>query len=387
VRELYGPRVTPRLPEWFRKLKYFLRFAVIAGALLGSLGVMWLDPITVFVRPLAGTIFPAVLKATKAMSSTVSSATVGTAVAKAGASNPAKPIVYPLLALPLIILLVLNLFGRRFWCRYLCPLGAWVAFMSKFAWFKRSVSDACISCKACTKACPMQTINAEKKFESDPGECLQCWSCFPKCPTAAIHYEGKASAGVGHSYDPSRRQMLGSLVVGLGSAFLLKTNVLKKKFTYLIRPPGAEEDEFLSKCIRCGQCIKGCPNNALHLSGVLGGLESLWTPILIPRIGPCDYGCNTCGQVCPTQAIPKLSLEEKRTAVLGTAVLNPETCIRCMICQKQCPVQGAIEKGKVEGKKGEFPIVKADKCIGCGVCEYVCPVKGEAAIRVHAKSI
>jgi len=211
-----------------------------------------------------------------------------------------------------------------------------------------------------------------------------CWTCFSKCPTAAIYYEGKASAGFGHSYDPSRRQMLASLVVGVGGTLLLKSDMLKKKYAYLIRPPGAKEDEFLSKCIRCGQCVKGCPNNALHPSGVMGGLESLWTPILIPSIGPCDYGCNTCGKVCPTQAIPKLSLEEKRKTVLGTAVLNTDTCIRCLICIKECPVQGALVKGKIEGKKGDYPLVNANLCIGCGVCEYVCPVKGEAAIRVHA---
>jgi MauM/NapG family ferredoxin protein len=387
VLDLYGPRQTPRLPEWFRKIKYFLFFAVLTGALLGSLAVLWLDPITIFVRPLAGAVYPAILRQTTPVTVTktlTSTATVADKVVKAGVPTAPKPFIYPLLAVPLVILLALNLLGRRFWCRYLCPLGAWVALLSKFAWFKRNVSDACVACKACSKACPMQTIDQNKHFESDPGECLQCWTCFSKCPTAAIYYEGKASAGFGHSYDPSRRQMLASLVVGVGGTLLLKSDMLKKKYAYLIRPPGAKEDEFLSKCIRCGQCVKGCPNNALHLSGVMGGLESLWTPILIPRIGPCDYGCNTCGKVCPTQAIPKLSLEEKRKAVLGTAVLNTDTCIRCLICIKECPVQGALVKGKIEGKKGDYPLVNANLCIGCGVCEYVCPVKGEAAIRVHA---
>jgi MauM/NapG family ferredoxin protein len=376
VLDQYGPRVTDKIPSWFRNIKYFLLFAFLFAAIVGSLALMWLDPITIFVRPLAGAVFPAILQKTAPIQplAGLQSSVV--------AQLPLRPQVYPLLAIPLILVLLLNVFARRFWCRYLCPLGAWVAFISKFSFFKRFRSDACTKCKQCVKACPMNTIDAVE-FKSDPGECLACTSCHSKCPVAAISFKGQTQPGFGHSYDPNRRQMLASLVVGVGGALLLKGTQVKDKFKYLVRPPGAKEEEFLAKCIRCGQCCKVCPNNALHMATLQGGVESLWTPILVPRTGHCDWECNACGKVCPTQAIPKLSLEEKRKQQMGTVVVNYATCIHCFICIQQCPTKALIQ-GAVEGVKGKVPLVDATKCIGCGLCEFICPIKGEAAIRVEA---
>ena len=137
--------------------------------------------------------------------------------------------------------------------------------------------------------------------------------------------------------------------------------------------------------MHCGQCIKVCPHNALQLALFEAGLEGVWTPILVPRLGYCDYSCNACGQVCPSGAIPPLSLEEKRKAVIGTAVVDVDRCIVCRTCYHQCPVD-AIEVVEVEGKSGRFLKVAPERCIGCGICEYVCPIRlvGEAAIRVYA---
>ena len=55
-----------------------------------------------------------------------------------------------------------------------------------------------------------------------------------------------------------------------------------------------------------------CPNNALHPAFFEAGIEGLWTPILIARIGYCEHSCVLCGQVCPTGAIQKIT--EKREA-------------------------------------------------------------------------
>ena len=80
----------------------------------------------------------------------------------------------------------------------------------------------------------------------------------------------------------------------------------------VIRPPGAvEERAFLERCIRCAECMKVCPNNALHPAMFEAGIEGLWTPILIARIGYCEHSCVLCGQVCPTGAIQKITEKEK----------------------------------------------------------------------------
>ena len=93
----------------------------------------------------------------------------------------------------------------------------------------------------------------------------------------------------------------------------------------VIRPPGAvEERAFLERCIRCAECMKVCPNNALHPAFFEAGIEGLWTPILIPRIGYCEFSCVLCGQVCPTGAIQKITEKQKmgigqKPIAIGTA--------------------------------------------------------------------
>jgi len=47
-----------------------------------------------------------------------------------------------------------------------------------------------------------------------------------------------------------------------------------------------------------------CPTNALQADAFEAGIEGFGAPILIPRMGYCEFSCNTCGQVCPVQAIP-----------------------------------------------------------------------------------
>jgi len=47
----------------------------------------------------------------------------------------------------------------------------------------------------------------------------------------------------------------------------------------VIRPPGAvEERDFLSRCIRCAECMKVCPNNALHPAFFEAGIEECGHP-------------------------------------------------------------------------------------------------------------
>ena len=143
--------------------------------------------------------------------------------------------------------------------------------------------------------------------------------------------------------------------------------------------------------------MKVCPSVGLQPVALESGWEGVWTPALIPRLGWCSYDCCLCGQVCPTGAIPRLTLEEKRRAVMGGARIERDRCIPwahlriCTVCHDTCPLpEKAVELEKREtmdelGQKLiiQVPRVIEELCIGCGVCEYNCPVTGQAAIRVY----
>ena len=112
----------------------------------------------------------------------------------------------------------------------------------------------------------------------------------------------------------------------------------------LIRPPGAQDEaEFLSRCLRCSECMKVCPTSGLQPTLLEAGLEGIWTPVLRSRLGYCDYACNACGQVCPSGAIPALELDASASRCWAGGhrprplpALGQDT--PCIVCQEMCPV-------------------------------------------------
>jgi formate hydrogenlyase subunit 6/NADH:ubiquinone oxidoreductase subunit I len=135
--------------------------------------------------------------------------------------------------------------------------------------------------------------------------------------------------------------------------------------------------------------MKVCPTNALQPCIMEAGTGGLWSPRLVPRIGPCERNCHMCGQACPTGAIRNLTLEEKSYAKLGAAVIDRNRCIAwaqdksCLICDEACQYN-AIDALEAEpgSKKPLRPVVEKQYCVGCGMCESRCPVAGPAAIQV-----
>lgn len=143
-------------------------------------------------------------------------------------------------------------------------------------------------------------------------------------------------------------------------------------------------------------CIRICPTGGLQ-PATAATPDEFWSPLLVPRWGYCDYSCTACGEICPTHAIPRLSLDIKRTVIIGKAYIDTDRCIAwsdhtdCIVCEEMCPipekaiqlVETAVTTASGEPAVVKLPYVERERCIGCGICEYQCPVAGEAAIRVY----
>lgn len=82
----------------------------------------------------------------------------------------------------LLLIIVGSMFIERFFCRYLCPLGAIFAIVSKLRLFKiRKPRTACGACRACTKRCSMG-IPLYRYSVVTSAECIDCMDCVTVCP-------------------------------------------------------------------------------------------------------------------------------------------------------------------------------------------------------------
>ena len=390
-----------KLP-WLRSVKNILLLLILGMALFGSLPLLIFDPITLLTRALTTVVLPSLNYAVTAVEHVLYPIPLFSPVVdwvEGGVRGTILPVEQSAFAFNWLIatlffgVLGLNLLADRFWCRYLCPLGALLGLLSKVALLRPVFGSACISCAKCARVCRLEAVDTDPVYQIAPAECTVCLDCLAACPKDGMGFAMQRPTAWGKT-DPTRRQVLASLAVGVASVALLQTDLrAKQPDPHLLRPPGVKnEDDFLSLCLRCSLCMDVCPTKGLQPAMFEAGLEGFWTPRLLPRLGYCDYGCNACGQVCPSKAIPELDLDSKRQAVMGLAAVNRNRCLPwaydtpCIVCEEMCPVPDKaikLEHKQVGDIELQQPYVVADLCIGCGICEQHCPMGGEAAIRVY----
>lgn len=158
-----------------------------------------------------------------------------------------------------------------------------------------------------------------------------------------------------------------------------------------VRPPGAlDEEEFLSRCIRCFRCGDACPNRAIvalsprsgsDFSRVPGAAEE-GTPVIFPRRQACMLCASVpgdkllCTAACPSgalQVVKKTKEDILAKVHMGTARVDHNICYSwngasCGVCTRACPLGGlALKAGLFER-----PEVDPNFCVGCGLCERSC---------------
>ncbi len=403
----------------YQKLKYYLLFFFAGMAILGSLQTGLLDPLSLLARSLGLVVFPALFLLLRMIfgwfldSSVALLAAVGDGLYRLSEMlflPPKQPLYNGVFWLAVLLAAVIagNRIYTRFWCRALCPLGALLGIFAGFSIFGLKKDKAkCDDCGKCLLRC-QGGDNPHRQLPHHRSECHLCLNCLEACPNGALSfgfYVDDPSLIKGP--DLSRRKLIIGVFAGVAVVPVLRSGLDKSRHPYqsLIRPPGSlAEEEFLARCIRCGQCMKICPTNALHPAIGEAGWEGIFSPVLIPAIGYCEYTCVLCGHSCPTGAIRQLSQNEKTgdkqipPLRIGTAFIDRGRCLpwasgkECIVCEEWCPTSPKairlepVEQSQPDGRiiKLRRPYIIAEECIGCGACEYACPVQGDKAVYVRS---
>jgi polyferredoxin/ferredoxin len=272
----------------------------------------------------------------------------------------ALPRIYPgavLIALLFVGFIVLSFRTPRFYCRFICPLGALFGLLSRWSvWRIGKKGVPCTDCRRCEKDCegacePTGTIIA--------GECVLCLNCLEACRHDVMGYNLAPSvAGEQLLPDLRRRQVAAGIAIGVVAMPMVRLGGMAHANWNpdVIRPPGAlAEPDFLARCIKCSQCMRICPTNVVHPAGLQSGLEGLWTPMLNFRTGTsgCQFNCVACSRVCPTAALRPITVDERRgrnafaeagPLRIGMAFVDHGRCLPwamdtpCIVCQENCPV-------------------------------------------------
>ena len=412
-----------RYKRW-QTAKYAVLIAGLVAAFFGSMAIGWLDPFSLLVRSVGLALLPAFNFAVRAFlvplehshvawikgTGEMLHAALQATVLDFRQAHFAQGLVLGVLFL---VILWASLRITRLWCRAICPLGALLGAVSR--WSILGLHKDASNCDKCNR-CLLNCQGGDDPIGGVPwrkSECLMCMNCVGSCPHNSLTFRFFRNEREVATPDIGRRKALTGLAAGVAVVPLLHANtgMGKSRHERLLRPPGAlDESDFLSRCIRCGECMKVCPNNSLQPTLDEAGIQGLWTPTLVPRIGYCEPSCVLCSEACPTGAIWTLTAKEKGWVVgtgdksaaasqpvrLGTAFYDRGRCLpwalatECIVCEEWCPVSPKaiyVEDAQVIDSSGatktlKQPRVDPSRCVGCGACEYACPLQEHPAVYV-----
>ena len=91
-----------------------------------------------------------------------------------------------------MLFLILIFTIERGWCKYFCPIGAFLAPFNKISFLhilstqKNIFDKECLHCNKCLNVCPM-SIDALSRTRNP--ECILCGKCIDSCPKNLIKFE------------------------------------------------------------------------------------------------------------------------------------------------------------------------------------------------------
>jgi ferredoxin len=285
----------------------------------------------------------------------------------------------------------------RLYCNSVCPVGAVLGFINGYSIFKIQINGGkCANCGICAKNCKALCIDAQTK-SIDYSRCVNCFNCINNCSKKAVYFSANKNKAKNLSeIDVNKRRLLLmglSAVITAPATVLAQTKeILPKNRKTAVSPPGSISAKRLMKhCTSCHLCISKCPSKALKPSFTEYGAGGILIPVMDFERGFCNFDCTICTEVCPNDALVKLSKEQKHGLQVGRVVFIPELCVvhtqnwNCGACSEHCPTQAVKMIPYKDGLT--IPFIDADICVGCGGCEFICPVRPQRAIYVEGNEV
>jgi len=187
-----------------QRWKYYILISLLVAALLGANLIGWLDPFSFFYRSLATAIYPGINLGLHdafawiydkdpgwgAVRLTVVTEPIYEALRNSVLAIELQP-QYRwsfLIGILFMAIVALNLYQARFWCRYVCPLGALLGFAGKNP-LLRLQKDR-LNCNGC-RLCVIDCHGGADPDITDgwkPSECFYCWNCRDACGSQALEF-------------------------------------------------------------------------------------------------------------------------------------------------------------------------------------------------------